>query len=92
MTHLILSEEDMGVISWCNATHDSSTWKDTDKIDECDCEQCLIAAFEFGIKAMRRRLFLKDGRILEKHQAIEKILEDLAHPVIFINPYPKEPR
>lgn len=55
----------------------------------CDCDPCLLAAFEFGIGAMRRRLYLKDGRILERHQAIEKLLEDMANPVMFIKP-PKD--
>lgn len=54
--------------------------------EDADCDACLLAAFEFGVSAMRRRLFLKDGRILEKHQAIEKVLEYMAHPVFYVRP------
>lgn len=84
MIHLVTHHEDQGPSAWCPAAYDSITWRDTDNPAEATCEACLLAAFEYGIRAMRQRLFLKDGRILDKHQAIEKILDDLARPVVYL--------
>lgn len=70
---------------WCDDAYSAGPDDVADPM-QADCDACLIAAFEFGILAMRRRLFLKDGRILDRHRAIEKLLDQMAHPIFFVHP------
>jgi hypothetical protein len=74
MRHLIRLEDDCGVAPWCTSVYDSSTWKDTDKVDECDCFPCLDAVWLHGIAAMRRKLRLHDPRIADIDAKIEAII------------------
>lgn len=90
--HLLRKACDQGPVSWCNGTYDSSTWRDSENIDEANCDTCLLAAFEFGLRAMRQRLFLKDGTLLDLNQCIERLLDQLASPVLYVHEASVPPR
>ena len=84
MTHLSCGDD-----RWCGHQWSSADDNDVDSVpDNADCDACLLAAFEYGLRAMRRRLFLRDGRILDQYQSIEKLLEYLATPVVYVRPAP----
>lgn len=63
---------------WCGEYAPPEAGSDPDK---ATCKACLLAAFEFGLRAMKQRLFVTDGTLLNIHQQIELLLDQIAHPV-----------
>lgn len=84
MIHLYMNQCHDESEVWCNKDsyiHDGDPASDPDK---ASCEACLLAAFEYGLRAMRRRIFVKDGRVVTLHEQIDKMLHDLATPIMFV--------
>lgn len=57
--------------------------------DQATCDECLLAAFQYGLQAMRRRLQLKNPELHRKltdtEQSIEKLLHQLATPAVHVS-------